>query len=130
MLAAIADVFGAFPAERLTFSDHSRQAGEAGMGRLLELTPDLDGVFVASDVMAAAIAVLQSRGIAVADEIRVSGWNNSVPPDAVKPSLTTLDVPFIQIGRELATLPSQPLAGSPSRRNRGVGTTLIVRESA
>lgn len=64
MLAAIADVFGAFPAERLTFSDHSRQAGEAGMGRLLELTPDLDGVFVASDVMAAAaIAVLQSTGI-------------------------------------------------------------------
>jgi len=41
----------------------------------------------------------------VPDEIRVSGWDNSVPPDAVKPSLTTLDVPFIQIGRGLATLP-------------------------
>lgn len=64
------------------------------------------------------------------DEIRVSGWDNSVPPDAVKPSLTTLDVPFIQTGRGLATLPSQPLSGSPGGRNRGVATTLIVRESA
>lgn len=128
--AGVADVFGVVPPERLASGDHSRRAGELGMIRLLEQTPDLDGVLVASDVMAAAaISVLQGRGLAVPGDVRVSGWDNSVPPDAVTPSLTTLDVPFVQIGRDLATRLVERLAGADGGRSSEIPTTLIVRDS-
>lgn len=127
----IADVFGHIPPDRIRYGDHTANAGADGMRRLLEDSPDLDSVFVSSDVMAAAaIGVLQDSGRRVPDDVRVTGWDNSVHPAACHPSLTTLDIPFIEIGRTMATLISERVAGADGGRARLVDTTLIVRESA
>lgn len=60
-----------------TYSDYSYASGLAAMQRLLEQSPNLDAVFVNSDLMAiAAITVIQNREKRVPDDIAVVGYDD------------------------------------------------------
>lgn len=61
----------------ITYSDYSYASGLAAMHRLLEKTPNLEAVFVNSDLMAAgAIKVIQQQGKRVPEDIAVVGYDD------------------------------------------------------
>jgi DNA-binding LacI/PurR family transcriptional regulator len=131
VLDGIRDVFGTIRNHRVVFTDHSFQSGQEAMEELLELDPGIDGVFISSDVMAdAAIQVLKRHHRAVPDDVKVTGWDNSLPADAINPPLTTLDVPFLAMGRDLAAMLVEQIAGRPGGEIREVSTQVVRRESA
>ncbi|WP_089105714.1 LacI family DNA-binding transcriptional regulator [Streptomyces hyaluromycini] len=82
--------------------DYSKASGEAGAERLLAQAPDLDAVFVASDLMAQGVlAVLQRAGRRVPDDIAVGGFDDSPAATAVTPQLTTIRQPWDRISTEM-----------------------------
>ncbi len=89
--------------ERLIVSgDYSRAGGEAGAERLLAQAPDLDAVFVPSDLMAQGVpAVLQRAGKRVPQDIAVGGFGDSPAATAVTPALTTIRRPWDRISSEM-----------------------------
>ena len=67
------------------------------MQQLLDQTPDLDGVFVNSDLMApAAMEVLHEHGRRIPDDVAVVGYDNLSVASTSSPPLTTVsqNLPF------------------------------------
>ncbi|MGA5037714.1 LacI family DNA-binding transcriptional regulator [Streptomyces capoamus] len=89
--------------ERLVVpGDYSRASGEAGAERLLERAPDVDAVFVASDLMAQGVlTALQRAGKRVPDDIAVGGFDDSPAATAATPALTTIRQPWDRISNEM-----------------------------
>jgi len=87
----------------LAYGDYTRDSGIVAMKKLLEQTPDLDAVFVNSDVMAiGAIDVIQNSGRRVPNDVAVVGYDdisiakyNSLP-------LTTIRQNIPLVGKLLA----------------------------
>jgi DNA-binding LacI/PurR family transcriptional regulator len=123
--------FGATDGTFIAHGDHSYQEGAAAMEELLLRQPELDGVAAASDMMAsAALAVLSARGRRVPDDVRVTGWDNSLPPEATDPALTTLSVPYESIGEQMARLLLEQLDGGSGGRVVAAPSEIIRRASA
>jgi len=79
--------------------DFTVQGGAEAMSALLETHPDLDGVFAASDQMAAgALQVLAAAGKRVPQDVALVGFDNLGIPETTKPRLTTVHNPV----REMA----------------------------
>lgn len=92
--------------------DYSRESGRVAMSELLDRHPDLDAVFVASDLMAAgALATLQAAGRRVPEDIAVGGFDDSGVAAAVHPALTTMRQPFARISAEMVRLLQEVIAG-------------------
>jgi DNA-binding LacI/PurR family transcriptional regulator len=102
------------------------------MRALLARRPDLDGVFAASDSMAAAaIGVLLDAGRRVPEHVAMVGFDDSPVAVTVRPTLTTVRQPIGAMGRELAELLMRQISdpvGAPSRVI--FPTELVVRESS
>ncbi|MBQ0853570.1 LacI family DNA-binding transcriptional regulator [Streptomyces sp. NPDC057621] len=89
--------------ERLvTSGDYSRASGEAGAELLLERSPDMDAVFVASDLMAQGVlSALQRAGRSVPGDVAVGGFDDSSAAVAASPELTTIRQPYDRISSEM-----------------------------
>ncbi|MFK4071523.1 LacI family DNA-binding transcriptional regulator [Streptomyces sp. NPDC029674] len=89
--------------DRLVFSgDYSRSSGERGATQLLRAAPDMDALFVASDLMAqGAVAALQRAGRRVPEDIAVGGFDDSSAALAAHPELTTIRQPWDRISTEM-----------------------------
>ena len=92
--------------ERLIVSgDYSRASGEAGAERLLARAPDMDALFVASDLMAqGALAALRRAGRRVPDDVSVGGFDDSSAATEATPALTTIRQPYDRISAEMVRL--------------------------
>lgn len=114
--------------------DFSRASGASAMRRLLELDATIDGVFAASDLMAAgAIAVLRERGIRVPADVAVVGFDDIPPATLGDVQLTTVHQPSREMGHEMGTLLLALLrgeGGGAGGRQRTMPTWMVVRESA
>jgi DNA-binding LacI/PurR family transcriptional regulator len=99
------------------------------MERLLVQAPDLDAVFVASDLMAAgALSALHRSGRRVPEDVAVGGFDDSSIATASHPHLTTIRQPYPRISAEMVRLLLGLIEGeSPSAVI--VPTELIVRDS-
>lgn len=94
------------------FGDFTSASGAAAMERLLERAPELDGVFVASDLMAvAAMHEMQSRGIAVPEQIAVVGFDDSHAAQLTRPPLTTVINPVGELAGRAVDLLLQLMKG-------------------
>jgi DNA-binding LacI/PurR family transcriptional regulator len=92
--------------------DWSRASGEAAMTRLLERAPDLDAVFVASDLMAqGALTALARTGRRVPEDVAVGGFDDSPAAHDTSPPLTTVRQPLSRISREMVRLLLARVAG-------------------
>lgn len=110
--------------------DYTRDSGEAAMTELLARRPDLDAVFVASDLMAlGAIDVLRRAGRRVPDDVAVAGFDDSPNAVSAVPPLTTMRQPFRRISAEMVRLLLGRIAGEPPATVI-LPTELVVRESA
>ena len=100
------------------------------MERLLSQAPDLDAVFVASDLMAAgALTALRRAGRRVPDDVAVGGFDDSSMATAVSPALTTIRQPLTRISAEMVRLLLALIAGEPPATVI-LPTELVVRDSA
>ncbi|MEU9287161.1 LacI family DNA-binding transcriptional regulator [Streptomyces sp. NPDC048275] len=89
--------------DRLVASgDYSRASGEAGAEQLLKNAPDMDAVFVASDLMAQGVlAALHKAGRRVPQDVAVGGFDDSSAALAARPQLTTIRQPYDRISAEM-----------------------------
>jgi len=106
--------------------------GVAGMTRLLERAPDIDGLFGASDAVAAgAVAALQAAGKRVPEDIGVVGFDDSTWAQRTIPNLSTVHQPAEGLGMAAASAVLAQIAGE---QDAGQGIILdapvVWRESA
>ncbi|WP_448316074.1 LacI family DNA-binding transcriptional regulator [Streptomyces sp. CO7] len=90
--------------EMVVEGDFTEAGGAAAMRRLLERNPEVDAVFVASDLMAAgALRVLRERGRRVPEDVAVVGFDD-IPAiaEAADPPLTTVNQDAEELGRLMA----------------------------
>ncbi|CAD5924782.1 LacI family DNA-binding transcriptional regulator [Streptomyces cyaneofuscatus] len=112
--------------------DFTHLGGAAAMRRLLAEQPGLDGVFIASDLMAlGALPVLQRAGRDVPSDVAVVGFDDSSAAAACDPPLTTVRQPVEEMAAEMARLLLKQIGGpggpSPSMV---FPPTLVRRQSA
>lgn len=110
--------------------DYDSATAESAMNRLLEACPDLDGVFVNSDLMAiAAIEVLRRHGRRVPEDVAVIGYDDLSIAPISSPPLTTVRQNIPLAGRLLARNLIQYLQ-SGVVTNMTLPVELVVRGSA
>jgi DNA-binding LacI/PurR family transcriptional regulator len=131
-LAGYRDVLGDAAQDRLiaTGELYTRAAGEKAMAQLLRTAPDLDAVFVASDLMAAgALAALARAGRRVPADVAVGGFDDSAVATTVQPALTTIRHPLSRISTEMVRLLLDLIDGHPPAAVI-LPTSLVIRDSA
>ncbi|KAB8168652.1 substrate-binding domain-containing protein [Streptomyces sp. 3MP-14] len=88
-----------------TEGDFTQASGGAAMKWLLAEHPDVDGVFVANDLMAlGAVTTLHRAGRRVPEDVAVVGFDDSVSALACDPPLTTVRQPVEEMAAEMARL--------------------------
>jgi DNA-binding LacI/PurR family transcriptional regulator len=120
------------PAAPAVEGDFTRESGETIARTLLSRHPDLDGLFVANDLMAeGAVRALQELGRRVPDDVAVVGFDDSSAALACRPQLTTIHQPVEEMAAEMARLLMAQLR-DPRRIARSVifHPALVVRQSA
>lgn len=86
-------------------ADFTRVGGAEAMRRLLSQHPGLDGVFVASDLMAqGALQALLRAGRVLPRDVAVVGFDDSEAARSCEPALTTVRQPVEEMAAEMARL--------------------------
>lgn len=106
--------------------------GVQGMRVLLEREPSIDGVFAASDAVAAgALEVLRDTGRSVPGDVGVVGFDDSAWALRTSPPLSTVHQPAREIGRKAADLVLRQIRGTdPVPRSILLDTPVVWRGSA
>jgi DNA-binding LacI/PurR family transcriptional regulator len=110
----------------------TRISGEDATRKLLAEHPEVDGMFIANDLMAeGALQALRDLGRRVPDDVAVVGFDDSSAAVACRPQLTTVRQPVEQMAAEMARLLLQHIT-DPDRRAKSVifQPSLVVRQSA
>ncbi|WP_431945149.1 LacI family DNA-binding transcriptional regulator [Micromonospora marina] len=116
----------------IAYGDFSEGSGTAAMRRLLDACPELDAVFVASDLMAfGALRALREAGRRVPEDVAVIGFDDAPIARQAEPPLTTVFQPVEEMGRQMARLLVSRIRGDevPSPHVL-LDTELIHRASA
>lgn len=127
---ALVDADVAFDESLVAYGDWTDESGAAAMGTLLDSRPDIDGVFVANDLMALGVmTVLEQRGLKVPDQVAVVGFDNMFAGRLGRQQLTTVEQDVQGLGAKAASMVIQMIdGGKPS--SVVLPTSLIVRETA
>lgn len=111
---------------------YSRASGIDGMRELLAREPNLDGVFAASDAIAAgALEVLRAAGRRVPEDVGIVGFDDSEWAKRCEPQLSTVRQPADLLGREAASVVLDLIDGK-RRSTPGsiLPTEILWRDSA
>ncbi len=110
----------------------TQDSGESAMRTLLAGQHDLDGVFVANDLMAlGALLALRDTGRRVPDEIAMVGFDDSSAAVAASPALTTIRHPLEDMAAEAARLLLARIEDPEMRVSSVIyEPTLVLRQSA
>ncbi|MEU4160891.1 LacI family DNA-binding transcriptional regulator [Actinoplanes sp. NPDC026670] len=129
-LAGYQDVIGVQDPALVVHGDFSYDGGLLATAELLRRAPDLDAIFVASDLMArGALAALQQAGRRVPDDVAVAGFDDSPAATHTHPRLTTVRIPWRRYPYELVQQLLRRMYGDgPSSVTMPV--ELVIRESA
>ncbi|GAA4169195.1 LacI family DNA-binding transcriptional regulator [Gryllotalpicola koreensis] len=118
----------------VAYGDWSRTQAEAAAHELLDRTPDISAVFACSDVMALGVYdALASRGLRVAEDVSVVGFDDVPEAQWATPQLTTIRQPSAEMGSAAVKLllESRLRGGDTDRPHPRVEmlTSLVVRAS-
>ena len=103
------------PVPRVAHADFTADGGANAMARLLAAQPDLDAVFVASDLMATgALKVLAASGRRVPADVSVIGYDDSILATTANPPLTSVRQPLEEMGRLMVDVLLQLIADPAS----------------
>lgn len=76
------------------------KGGEEAARAILQMSPRPDGVFITSDVAAATcMRALQDAGLRVPEDIAIVGFNDDQVSRLVRPQLTTIQYPGMEMGQ-------------------------------
>lgn len=122
-------------ADAVVEADFTLAGGRRGARELVDRVPDLDGLFVASDLMAVgAVAELARAGRRVPDDVAVVGFDDFEIAREVTPALTTVVNPVEKMAHGAVELLLEQLAGrrgvDDATRSRVFDAELVVRASA
>jgi LacI family transcriptional regulator len=93
-----------FDQKLVVISDMSAQSGIEIAKKILKMVPRPDGIFASNDASAVAIIVeLEKAGVKIPDELAVVGFNNEPISQVVKPNLSTVNYPAMEIGEIAAS---------------------------
>jgi DNA-binding LacI/PurR family transcriptional regulator len=122
----------ALPQPPVAYGDFTQASGSHAMGWLLHRAPNLDAVFVASDLMAVgAIHTLRRAGRRVPEDVAVIGFDDAPAARYVTPALTTVRQPVENLGAVAAELLlGEVLEGRSGHHNPVLPTELVIRQSA
>lgn len=128
--AALGDAFD--PNLVVDFPLYAHGTGLAGMRELLSRAPDIDGVFAASDAIAAgALDGLREAGKRVPEDVGIVGFDDSAWATRCQPQLSTVHQPADQLGRMAAQSVLAQLRGdSVSGDGLMLETSIVWRDSA
>lgn len=119
------------PDHRVAHGDFTEAGGIRAALQLIEKHPDLDVIFVASDLMASgALLTLSDRGLRVPQDVAVVGFDNSRYATRGPIGLTTVAQPAQEMGVFMADKLLRLLAGEDVERVTLLPTRLVVRDSA
>jgi DNA-binding LacI/PurR family transcriptional regulator len=120
------------PESLIAFGDWSPASARLGAQQLVERHPELDALFVASDLMALdAMAVLKESGRRIPEDVAVVGFDDSAAAAWADPPLTTVHQAFEQSAAEAVRILNELIAGPVSGpRHVLMPATLVRRESA
>ncbi len=85
--------------------DFTREAGRRACHALLNQFPDITAIAAANDLLAlGCYEALQERGLSCPKDVSMTGYNDSVFVDLLRPPLTTVRIPQREIGIQAARL--------------------------
>lgn len=108
--------------------DFHRDGGYRAAQQLLDQDPDIDGMFIACDLMAAgAVQAITATGRRVPDQVSIIGFDDSIAAVCANPPLTTMRLPVEEMAAAATRL---LLEGSlvPGHRQQ-FPVELVVRQS-
>ena len=116
------------------YGDYSHQSGYRCAMELLEVFPEVDGIFCGNDQMAVgALKALQQKGKRVPDDIMLMGYDDSFISTVVEPAISTIHVPKVSAGNKAAELLFSMMGQDHAKKHDPVGIKmeghLIVRKS-
>ncbi len=112
--------------------DFQEEGGHRCMEKLLSLTPPLEAIFAANDLMAiGAIKAIKEAGKQVPDDIAVIGFDDIPIAPHFDPPLTTVRQPVARMGAVACRLLLQEINGEEILECKAIlQTELIVRASS
>lgn len=120
-----------FAVEETSIDPPGIKAGYNAARELLEKCSDITAIMAANDLLAiGAVQYLAEKGIRVAEDISIVGFDNIPSTQHVVPPLTTVAVPMGEMGR-LAVKECVNLINGKEARGEiiRVGVELVIRES-
>jgi DNA-binding LacI/PurR family transcriptional regulator len=120
------------PSDAVEHGDFTEAGGAAATRRLLDRSPGLDAIFVASDRMAsAALTELAARGRRVPEDVAVFGYDDFGIAVASSPRLSTVVNPVAAMGERAGEMLIELLErGTLAEQRVIMPTQLVLRESA
>lgn len=119
------------PQTLVAIGDWSPASGRLGAQQLLERHPRLDGLFVASDLMAVdAMMVLKGSGRRIPEDVAVVGFDDSTAAVRADPPLTTVRQSFEESAAESVRILNELIAGPGSGPQHVLMPTKLVRRSS
>lgn len=111
--------------------DWELESGYAAANNLLKLGERPTAIFAANDMMAlGAIYAIQDAGLSVPGDIAVVGYDNRNFTKTVRPRITTVSMPVIEMGGVAAELLLKQIAeGRKEEQEIKVKGQLIIRET-
>ncbi len=111
--------------------DFSMDSGRRATAELLARNPDVDGLFAANDLMAlGALQALADAGRRVPHDVAVVGFDDMPLAATVRPGLTTVRQPAVEMGAALAARLLVAIDDGVLPDPELVPTELVVRDSA
>jgi DNA-binding LacI/PurR family transcriptional regulator len=108
--------------------DFTEAGGARAMNQLLERRPDLDAVFVASDLMAVgALRALRAAGRRVPEDVAVVGFDDAAVAAACDPPLTTVAQPLEDMTELMTEMLVRQIEGEADGIETRVCHTRLVR---
>lgn len=93
--------------------------GYKAAGVLLDRRPDLTALIAANDLIAlGAYRAIRERGMQVGADVSVTGYNDMMLVDMIDPSLTSVRVPYREMGAEAAEVLLEMMTGDPAEAPR------------
>ncbi|GAB4085995.1 LacI family DNA-binding transcriptional regulator [Myceligenerans cantabricum] len=106
----------------------TRDGGREATRRILDGHPRPTAILALNDAMATGVlSVLRERGIAVPEEVSVTGFDDIQVAQDLAPSLTTAHLPMSEMGAAAFELALRAPAARP--RRRATGHRLVARDS-
>ncbi|WP_407676330.1 LacI family DNA-binding transcriptional regulator [Plantactinospora alkalitolerans] len=115
----------------VALGDFTRESGAVAMRELLDKDPNLDAVFIASDLMAhGALRTLREAGRRVPDDVAVIGFDDIELAVYTDPPLSTVRQPIQDLGRTMTRQLLRLAAGERIEPVVILPTELVLRRSA